>query len=87
MNRRVISLLEEVKILVQSVHMMQQQILTNQSIGTVNASIEEDFGLLVTTLEQLQKLETARIEICVESWYSETVLRMFSIATGHSVRK
>lgn len=58
MNRRVISLLEELKVLMQSSLLLQQQLLTNQSAGVVNAGIEDDFAIPLTTLQQLEKLET-----------------------------
>jgi len=58
MTRRVISLLEELKVLVQPSLLLQQQLLTNQSTGVANASIKDDFAIPLMTLQQLQKLET-----------------------------
>jgi hypothetical protein len=58
MNRRVISLLEELKVMVQSSLLLQQQLLTNQSTGVANASIEDDFAIPLMTLQQLEKMET-----------------------------
>ena len=57
-NRRVLSLLEELKVLVQSSILLQQQLLTNQFTGVANASIEDDFAIPLMTLQQLEKLET-----------------------------
>jgi len=51
-------LLEELKVLVQSSLLLQQQLLANQSAGVANASIEDNFAIPLTTLQQLEKLET-----------------------------
>ena len=58
MNRRIISLLEELKVMVQTSIILQQQQLANQSTGMSNVAVEEDFGLPLSAMAQLIKLES-----------------------------